>query len=140
MEIILLPARIHRPFIQSHPEWIFVYSSDYMSKSFFGQACSAYGEPNAYPVPVIWKLCPSSGEKHFHDGLFKFFANMIDEKISLIPNDGRPILPFPKIGMGHADLQNRAPRLFAYLYEQLNKIKYKQIEIDYYGKRYPLYA
>lgn len=136
---IILPYRIRRKFIQEHTEWTFVYGSDYMGKSFFGCAYEASGEPNAYPVPTIWKICPSSGEKFLCDSEFDFFKVLIDEKIREIPLN-KPIVPFPKLGMGHSQLNYIAPRLFAYLKDRLKAIAYPDIKVDYEGLIYPVFT
>lgn len=136
MTKIILPSRITREFIQLHPNWIFLYGSDYLGKSFFGAAYSAHGEPNAYPIPTIWKLCPSSGEKFMDDGLYPFFKMLIDERIDDIPLGQEPILPFPKIGEGHSQMKTRSPKLFNYMKERINAIAYPNIEIDWNGLVY----
>jgi hypothetical protein len=135
---ILLPYRIRRSFIQQHTEWIFVFGSDYYGKSFFGQAYEALNEPNAYGVPTIWKLCPSGGEKHMYDS--SFFKGLVNEKLNLIPMDGRPIIPFPKIGQGHSQMHKTAPMLYSYMMDRLSAIAYPYIEIDYKGLVYPIYT
>jgi hypothetical protein len=138
-EVILLPYRITRRFIQSHPEWIFLYGCDYANKSFFGQSYSAFNEPNAFPIPTLLKVCNSSSDKRWRDSDFEDVKKKIDERISNVPRDGRPIIPFPKIGMGDSDMFKCAPALFNYMQEEIKKIAYPFIEIDYSGKVYPLY-
>ena len=58
------------------------------------------------------------------DDNFEANKAKIDADIAAIKADGRPIV-FPEdgIGTGRADLQNKAPRTWAYLQKELNKLK-----------------
>lgn len=115
-----------------------MYASDYFNKSIFGQAWSVAHEPNAYPVPTIYKAC--CGEHHMLDELYDLHRPLIDERINQIPRDGRPIIPLKKIGEGHSQMSTRSPRLFAYLRKRLDEIKYPFTKIDYCGHVYPVYS
>lgn len=122
-----------------HRHWIFVYSQDYANKGCFGQAWSAFGEPNAFSVPVLLKVCLSQTDRWFNDNQYEDFKKLIDEKILLIPRDGRPILPFRSIGKGHSEMHLRAPKLHKYLMDELALICTPH-EIDYKGLTYPIYG
>lgn len=130
MDKIIIPGRIYRKFIQSHPEYIFIYGCDYFNKSFFGQSNHAFGEPNAFGVPTIYKIC-ASGIHFFDDGMFDFFKGIIDERIGKIPTGEKPIIPFPKIGCGYSEMDRKAPKLYNYLKSKIDTIKYPNIEYDY---------
>lgn len=137
--ITLLPHHISRTFIMQHREWIFVYSQDYHAKGCFGQAWSAHGEPNAFPVPVLLKVCLSQTDRWFSDNFYDEQKKLIDEKIAAIPRDGRPIFPFRSIGKGHSEMHTRAPKLYKYLMDELGKIV-ALYEYDYRGLKYPIYG
>lgn len=137
--MILLPHHISRTFIAKHPEWIFVYSQDYHGKGCLGQAWSGHGEPNAFPVPVLLKVCQNQSDRWFSDNQYEEYKKFIDEKILLIPRDGRPILPFRSIGKGNSEMYLRAPKLYKYLMDELNAICAPH-EYDYRGLTYPIYG
>lgn len=131
--MIKIPYRISREFIQAHPELIFVYGSDLAGCSRLGQAGQCYGEPNTFSIPTKIKLCRSSSESFVTDTKFDtWFKDEIDKKFNLITGDGRPIIPFRKIGEGCAELPIRAPRALAYIQSRLLEISAK-FEIDWYA-------
>lgn len=126
---MLLPVYVKRQFVIDHPKCIFVYSFDVAGKSFFGQANELHGEPNAFPVPVRWKGCKTSG--FFSDASLHEICNLIDIAIQSIPKQFGPIIPLPKIGLGASRMKEFAPRCYVYLMQELNKIKYPNIRTDY---------
>ena len=128
-EPIVIPCHISNTFIREHPQWIFVFGQDHQEKGMFGQAGVAYGEPNCYMVPTCRKMCKSN--RYWSDAEFDEVAVYIDEAIRRIPQDGRPIIPFPKIGMGASQMNFLAPKLFAYLTKKLDSIKYPNIIVKY---------
>lgn len=129
-EQIIIPGRISRRFIQLNTQWNFVYSSDVPCCGVFGQMWFAHGEPNAYPIPVLMKICQSSTDKFFYDSAFEFFQKHINDFINRIPTD-KPIVMFPKIGEGYSQMKKLAPRLHAYLLEEINKILWPNILVDW---------
>jgi len=76
-------------------------------------------EPNAFGIST-----KDSPTQFMSDDNFKANKAKIDADIAAIKADGRPIV-FPEdgIGTGRADLQNKAPRTWAYLQKELNKLK-----------------
>jgi hypothetical protein len=58
--------------------------------------------------------------------------SLIDKAIATVP-DIYPVVVFPKIGCGFADLPHKAPKTFKYLNEELQKISYPNIQWDYYS-------
>ena len=139
MDKLIVPYHISHKFIIEHKQWIFVYGSDYTEKGIFGQSWSCQHEPNTFSVPTLYKICQSQTDRWFSDDNWKEHKEQIDERISKIPIDGRPIILFRKIGCGHSELNRRAPKLYKYLMDELNKIKYPNQEIDYKGTVYPIY-
>ena len=125
---IIIPHYVTRTFIQSHLEYNFVFSFDVAGKSFFGQANECYGEPNAYPVPVRWKGCKTSG--YFSDAQYIDICEQIDIAISRIPN-GPPVIVLRKIGEGASRMNEFASKSFEYLKQKLNEICYPNIKIKY---------
>lgn len=130
---IKVPYRVTRTFVQNHPELIFVYGQDYTNKGCLGQAWQVANEPNSFPVPTLVKLCNSQSDKFFFDDQLQINIAKIDDRIAAIPRDGRPIIVLQKIGQGHSQMKWKAPLTFDYLWQELNKIVYPNIEWDYYG-------
>lgn len=138
-EKIILPHRINHKFVVNHSDWIFVYGSDVVRKAFFGQAYACGNEPNTYPVFTLFKDCPS-GTKYFHDTAYSLWLPHINESIDAIPIDGRPIIVFRGIGTGCSRMSELAPQLYNHMVDRLHVIQYPNVEIDYHGLVYPLYA
>lgn len=129
-EEIEIPYRISNRFIVEHRNYIFLFAHDVAGKGGMGQDWFAFGEPNCFAIPTVGKLCPSK-RQYFSDSKFESYKKILDKAFSKIPVDGRPIIPFPKIGTGCSRLNTKAPKLFAYMLEQINKIKYPNIKIKY---------
>lgn len=128
-----MPYPITREFIRSRPDWAFVYSSDYYGASKLGQAEQAAHEPNTYPIPVRFRFCASNPDSYFYDHSMPIVKQKIDECLAAIPRDERPIVVFPRIGLGKSELYNRAPKVFAYINEQLAALSNCDIVWDYYA-------
>ena len=129
--MLKIPARISREYIQKHPEIIFIYSSDFYGQSNMGQAAFAKGEPNAFPIPVKKRMCRAASDNVFTDAMFEYFTkSSIDKALAAVPKDGRPIVCFPNIGKGCADLSHNAPLTLAYIERRLAEIVC-EYEIDY---------
>lgn len=137
---IILPLYISRGFISSHREWIFVYGASNDGKGFFGQTYCCHGEPNAFPVPTMFKICNSATNKYFDDNQYDYFVKFIDDKLSNIPLNRGPIIPFRNIGRGHSEMYLKAPKLYEHLMFKLSLIQYPKIVWDYAGRIYPLYT
>lgn len=135
---ITVPIRISRAFIQCHPDWSFVYSSNVFNSGRLGQAGQCSYEPNCYPVPVCVRFCRSNMDSYFSDSQFESFTKpLIDTAIARIPAMASPnirnvVIVFPKIGTGFSQMNKLAPRTWEYLNEELSKIVYPNIKWDYY--------
>lgn len=132
MDLITIPRIITRRYIQAHPDWLFVYSADYFRKGALGQMWECHGEPNALPITVVIKLCPSS-RIYMQDGndeCWTYLSNDIAEiGVHLKP----VVIPLRKIGEGISRMPEMAPKLFKQMTDYLNSIKYKNLKIDYYA-------
>jgi len=125
---IIVPRFITRKFIQLHPEWIFLYGHDLAGKGTFGQAWEAHNEPNTYPIPTCYKMCKNS--MYFQDSQYEEITGYLIFAFVHLPKD-KPIIPFPKIGEGYSRMKELAPKCFKYMKQELDKIKYPNIKIDY---------
>lgn len=129
---IVIPAhRIFRTFVQAHPEFIFIYGQDYTNKGCLGQAWQMANEPNSFPVCTLLKVCNSQSDKYLYDDQFESNAEKICERIQFIPRDNRPIIYAQRLGRGHSQLYQRAPRTYAFLIKALKEIQYTNIVWDW---------
>lgn len=128
--MIVIPYHISRTFVQEHREFIFLYANDAARKGMLGQAWIGVGQENCFPISTVGKLCPSHRE-YFNDLYFDRLKIVIDQDIANVPEDGRPIIPFLKIGEGCSRMKELAPQLFHYMTWQINNIKYPEIKYDY---------
>lgn len=119
--MILVPRYISRKFIQSHPEWIFLYGSDEAERGAFGQMWEAYDEPNTIPIYTCVKMCRSSG--YYQDSMADRIRKVNTNQIQKALQTGKPIIPFPKIGEGYSRMKEFAPRTFSWLRKEIDKIQ-----------------
>ena len=131
MNEIIIPVFITRKFIQEHRDYIFLFGHDVQGKGCFGQSWESFGEPNSFPIPTCWKMCRNS--MYFSDTQYDEVKKLIDEAISRIPKEKSPIIPFPKIGMGHSRMMEFSPKTFSYMRKEIDEIKYLNIKINYYA-------
>lgn len=130
MENLVIPYRLSREYIISHPELVFVHSRCFWPTIFVGPSEVCRGLNNCYGVPVRWKLCKSSGL--FQDSQLGAITTAIEEAVAAIPTD-RPVILFPKIGNGDSRMSTLAPKAWAYLMSKLNAIKYPHYTYNYYA-------
>lgn len=139
--MILVPYRITEKFIRAHPELTFVYSSDLQGKGGLGMQWHMAGPPNSFPVPTLIKFCANS--EYFYDdtrvwdyevGCWRVkdsaFWNHIEPFIKAIPLDKPIIVPYG-IGRGCSKMNEKAPKLYDRLRNELIRIKSNEYKIDY---------
>lgn len=139
--MILVPYRINEKFIRAHSELTFVYSSDLQGKGGLGMQWCMAGPPNSFPVPTLIKFCANC--EYFYDdtriwnndrGCWNItdsrFQKDIQPFLDAIPRNNPIIIP-TGIGKGCSKMYERAPKLYAWLWQQLNAIKSNEYKIDY---------
>jgi hypothetical protein len=85
------------------------------------------GLPNAIGVDTK-KDRGTSATSYLTDADFDAFKNHVDSQIKLAKDSGKTIvIPADGIGTGKAMLKEKAPKLFEYLQQELNKLKQHQI-------------
>lgn len=102
---------------------------DARNNTFMGQEATAGYFNHCYPVPTKWKNCKSDNAAFVYDLQFDQYKFELDFWIKLVPSN-LPIILFPKIGLGCAELDRRGPKCYEYLVSQLNLIK-AEYEIKY---------
>lgn len=125
---IVVPYHITEKYIKEHPEYVFIFSWDFYRKGALGCCVPCVGNANCYSVSVCWKYCASP--KYFQDSQYETIVPILQEEFSRIPKD-RVIIPFRAIGRRCARLQEFAPKILKYIENEINRIKYSGIKINY---------
>lgn len=113
--------RIIRADLRAEKDKIFLFGDNLLEWGFGGQAKEMRGEENAVGIPT--KKAPSNNSNSFFtDKEFASNKNSIDEAFGKIPADKTIIIPKAGLGTGLAQLEEKAPRTFAYLNEKLAEI------------------
>lgn len=131
---IYLPFRLSESFVASKSEWIFLYGYDFLQKGAFGQCVYFRSQPNSIAIPTLYKYC--ANPVYWNDN--SLARSSINDALKRIPS-GKVVIPCKKLGCGCSRLQELAPMLYAWLMEELKKICYPNIIIDYnqqYANRY----
>jgi hypothetical protein len=116
---------IIRPDLVSNRNKLYIFGDNTDRKGFGGQAADMRGEPNA--VGVRTKLHPNNQEESFMtDNDLELNKQMIREDIDNVINTFRngnyEELVIPKIGIGFAKLPIKAPKTFAFLQSELDRL------------------
>lgn len=115
---ILTRHRIYRADLRANPEWLAVFGDNLAQAGKGGQARECRGEPNAVGVPT--KVAPSMDASAFLTDayldtvrpLYQAAFRRLDEHLQI---GGTVIWPADGIGTGLADLERKAPLVWAYL-------------------------
>ena len=130
-DLIVIPRCITRKFVKAHSEWNFLWGGTHYGEIYAGQGLSCIGMSNCYKIPTKYRNCKSDSAAFFQDNHFDSTLKfIIDRAFQLVPSD-KSIIPFPKIGMGCAQLQSKAPGVLKYIQQKIDAIKYPNIQ--YYG-------
>lgn len=105
--------------LRAEPEKLFVFGDNLLERGFGGQAKEMRGEPNAVGLPT--KRSPSMCESAFfashpRDYLkVQIHARAAQNRLwEHVVNGGVVVWPNSGIGTGLAQLETRAPRIFAF--------------------------
>ena len=83
----------------------------------------------------------TSTNSYLTDNDFDWFKNHVDTQIQLAKDSGKTIvIPADGIGTGKAMLKEKAPKLFTYLQQELNKLKEAQITLEQKQQAQQLYS
>ena len=109
--IILFQKIIHRADLQRNAEHaIYLFGDNVRGVGLGGQAGEMRGEPNAIGIPTLW--LPGV---FFSDDEYDKAVIHIDKRFKKAEESDKPIIVIPAdgLGTGLAQLNTRAPRLFA---------------------------
>lgn len=119
-------STITRAYVRANPNKLFLFGDNLERKGFGGQAAAMRGEPNAIGVPT--KKTPSrSLDAYFTDAEFeqnKFAIDIAFVTLTKAISDSITaiVIPTDGLGTGRAQLEQKAPRTFAYLQSRLEAL------------------
>jgi len=125
---IRVPRYITRAFIRENRfKLTFIFSDDLTKAAMLGQAAQCAGEGNCFPVPTKKRNCRTESQ-YFRDAEFDLLLRYyIDRALAEVPTK-LPVIPFPDIGCGEAELPKRAPKTLEYIRLKIQEIAYPNIE------------
>lgn len=118
--------RLTRGKIQENPNVLYLFGDNTIRKGLGGQAKEMRGEPNT--VGIITKRYPNNKDTAFFcDFDYSEFVELTNkgfrDVITYIVTHRPTAVVEPPLGVGLADLPNRAPRCYEYLRYMLDKLK-----------------
>jgi len=116
---------IRRDKVKENPDVLYLFGDNLLRKGLGGQAKEMRGEPNA--LGILSKKYPSNKvESFFTDDDFYSWLEVFSADIKNLAekiNSGKyKALVIPQIGIGLADLPNKAPKIWKYLKTTLNSL------------------
>lgn len=118
---------IKREDLRANPDILYVFGDNLAQKGLGGQAAEMRGEPNAVGIPTKNAPFMSVGA-FFTDEDFKLFFKMARPRfVALqqhIDKGGIVVWPLDDIGTGRAQLKERAPRIWDYIQEWKETLKW----------------
>ena len=117
---------ITRQMVRDHPDWYFIFGDNLDRRGLGGQAKEMRGEPNA--IGIVTKRWPSrDSDAYFTDEDFPAFKAASSGAFARIrahlEAGGTVVFPSDGIGTGRADLERRAPRIWASLQRAIAKLE-----------------
>lgn len=113
-----IEKHITRAMMRAEPRTLFAFGDNIGRKGYGGQAREMRGEPNAVGIPTKW-LPSMSEDAFFKDSDFDRVRAAIEVPLGRLAqhlaNGGVVVWPEDGIGTGLAELQMRAPRIYAYI-------------------------
>ena len=119
---------ITRDKIKENPDVLYLFGDNLLRKGLGGQAKEMRGEPNT--LGIVSKKYPSNDISSFYTDedfypWLEVFSSDIRSLAEKINSGQYKALVIPPIGVGLADLQNKAPRIYKYLKTTLDEFARK---------------
>ena len=116
---------ITRDKVKENPDVLYLFGDNAVRQGLGGQAKEMRGEPNA--VGIVTKLYPNNRQDAFYcDDDFYMWLEVFSADIRSLAeriNSGKyKAIVIPQIGVGLADLPNKAPRIWKYLKTTLDSL------------------
>ena len=123
---VIYVHRYDRKDARANPDVLYLFGDNGIRKGYGGQAGAMRGERNA--VGVRTKRLPSNDDAaFFSDADYDDIITMIDNDLSPVKKHlrrgGIVVVPLDGLGSGLSDLPTRAPRVNAYLVEELRRLE-----------------
>lgn len=119
---------ISRDYIKKHPRTIFLFGDNLAHRGFGGQAKEMRGEPNAVGIPT--KRLPTMSRLAFFDDSMLYMKkgwDILFKSIGEAVQDGgrfdEIVLPENGLGTGFSKMQEKCPKLLAYLNQKLKELE-----------------
>lgn len=121
--MIRVESFITRAMLRSHPDTLFVFGDNMQGRGYGAQAAQMRGEPNAVGIPTKW--APSMRQSaFFSDADGAKIGPVLVERFGWLERhlqaNGEVVWPQAGVGTGLAELQRRAPAVWALI--ELNRI------------------
>lgn len=125
MKIYRTNKIIKRDKLKENPEVLYLFGDNLLRKGLGGQAKEMRGEPNA--LGIVSKKYPSNKPDSFYcdDDFYSWleiFSCDIQNLAKEINTGKYTALVIPQIGIGLADLPNRAPKIWKHLKQTLDNL------------------
>ena len=116
---------ITRDKVKKNPDVLYLFGDNLLRKGLGGQAKEMRGEPNT--LGIVSKKYPSNNKDSFYtDDDFYSWLEVFSVDIKNLAeriNSGKyKAIVIPQIGVGLADLPNKAPRIWKYLKTTLDSL------------------
>ena len=124
---------ISRAEVRKHLDWLFVFGDNMVNAGYGGQASACRGEKNCIGIPT--KFFPTTKENaYFTDADYNHIALKWGDVFHRLEHALRArkviVLPMGGVGTGRAQLQQRAPKLWALLQHKLSFLESLSRSLD----------
>lgn len=121
---VIRQKQIFRSDLQANPEVAYVFGDNMMRSGLGGQAKEMRGEPNAFGIPTK-KMPNMLTSAFFTDDDYEGASRAIWHAFHRIKEAGFwvVVVPADGLGTGLAQLDKRAPRIFKFLNETIDKLE-----------------
>ena len=116
---------ITRDKVKENPDVLYLFGDNSLRKGLGGQAKEMRGEPNT--LGIVSKKYPSNNSSSFYTdedfySWLEVFSSDIKNLAERINSGKYKAIVIPQIGVGLADLPNKAPRIWKYLKTTLDSL------------------
>jgi len=123
---IIFQHRVYRVDLQNNPDVLYLFGDNDERTGYGGQAGEMRDEENAVGVRTKWSPGARPSD-YFRDRDFDKVSEMIHVDLERakehLGNGGVLVIPADGLGTGLSQLPQRAPRINAFLVEELEKLK-----------------
>ena len=116
---------ITRDKVKENPDVLYLFGDNLLRKGLGGQAKEMRGEPNT--LGIVSKKYPSNSSSSFYTdedfySWLEVFSSDIKNLAESVNSGKYRAIVIPQIGVGLADLPNKAPRIWNYLKSTLDSL------------------